>query len=294
MVNPSFPVSISISASANPVCSGTPVTFTATAVNQGSVPFYQWNVNGVNVGGNSSIFTYTPLNTDAVSCMLTSSLMNCVTNNPATSNTITMTVNPLNVVSVSITASANPVCQGTQVTFSAIAVNPGTSPFYQWKVNGENTGTNSSTYTYTPLNTDAVSCVLTSSLTNCVTNNPATSNTITMTVNPPVVVSVSIASSDNPVCQGTSVTFSATAINPGSSPVYQWKVNGVNAGTNVYTYSYTPLNNDVVSCVLTSSLTTCVTNNPATSNTVSMVVNPLMPVSVSITASANPVCRELL
>ena len=291
MVNPSFPVSISISASANPVCSGTPVTFTATAVNQGSVPFYQWNVNGVNVGGNSSIFTYTPLNTDAVSCMLTSSLMNCVTNNPATSNTITMTVNPLNVVSVSITASANPVCQGTQVTFSAIAVNPGTSPFYQWKVNGENTGTNSSTYTYTPLNTDAVSCVLTSSLTNCLTNNPATSNTITMIVNPPVVVSVSIASSDNPVCQGTSVTFSATAVNPGSSPVYQWKVNGVNAGGNSTTYSYTPLNNDVVSCVLTSSLTTCVTNNPATSNTVSMVVNPLMPVSVSISASANPVCQ---
>ena len=60
-VNPSFPVSVSISASANPVCSGTPVTFTATAANQGSAPFYQWNVNGVNVGGNSSIFSlYSP------------------------------------------------------------------------------------------------------------------------------------------------------------------------------------------------------------------------------------------
>jgi len=286
-------VNISISASANPVCQGSSVTFTATAINPGSSPIYQWEVNGVNQGTNSTTYTYTPLNNDAVSCVLTSSLTTCVTNNPATSNTITMTVNPPVVVSVSIAASANPVCQGTFVTFTATAVNPGSNPFYQWKINGANAGGNSSTYSYIPLNNDAVSCVLTSSLTTCVTNNPATSNTITMTVNPLSVVSVSIAASANPVCQWTTVTFTATAVNPGSSPVYQWKVNAVIVGGNSSTFTYTPLNNDAVSCVLTSSLTTCVTNNPATSNTVSMGVNPLMPVSVSITASANPVCAGL-
>jgi hypothetical protein len=86
-------------------------------------------------------------------------------------------------------------------------------------------------------------------------------------------VSVSITSSANPVCTGTSVTFTATPVNGGTSPSYQWKVNGTNAGTNSPVYSYVPLNNDIVTCVLTSNAP-CVTGNPATSNTVTMVVTP--------------------
>ncbi|MEI6435356.1 MAG: PKD domain-containing protein [Bacteroidota bacterium] len=84
-------------------------------------------------------------------------------------------------VSVSITASSNPVDEGTPVIFSASPVNGGTSPVYQWKVNGVNAGTNSNSYTYIPVNGDVVACILTSSAT-CVSGNPATSNTVTMTV----------------------------------------------------------------------------------------------------------------
>ena len=293
VVYPNLAVSIQVSPSANPVCAGTNVTYTATALNGGSSPVYQWKVNGLDVGTNSLTYTYVPLNGDVVSCVLISSITYCVSNNPATSNAITMTVNPSYPVDVSISASANPVCSGIPVIFTALPVNGGSSPVYQWKVNGSTTGTNSATFSYSPSNNDQVQCILTSSYTLCTSNNPAASNTITMTVNPLSVVSVSIAVSANPVCSGTPVTFTATPVNGGSSPVYQWKVNAVIVGGNSSTFTYTPLNNDAVSCVLTSSLTTCVTNNPATSNTVSMGVNPLMPVSVSITASANPVCAGL-
>jgi PKD repeat protein len=85
-------------------------------------------------------------------------------------------------VGVSVAASANPVDEGTEVTFTATPSHGGTTPSYQWKVNGNNAGTNSSTYAYIPADGDAVTCILTSGET-CVTGNPATSNTITMAVN---------------------------------------------------------------------------------------------------------------
>ena len=286
-VTAAVPVSVTIVASANPVCEGTPVTFTATPVNGGAAPSYQWKVNGVNAGTNTPTYTYVPVNGDHVTCVLTSSLT-CVTGNPATSNTIDMSVTPLLPVSVSIVASANQVCAGTLVTFTATPVNGGTTPAYQWKVNGLAVGTNTPTYTYVPVDGDLVTCELTSSLT-CVTDNPATSNTIVMSVTAVLPVSVSIVASANPVCEGTPVTFTATPVNGGVTPSYQWKVNGVNAGTDNGVYTYTPANGDLVSCVLTSNLP-CVSGNPATSNVVTMTVDPKLPVSVTIVASANPVC----
>lgn len=176
-------------------------------------------------------------------------------------------------VSVSIVADQSSVCAGTTVTFTATPTNGGTSPVYQWKKNGNNVGSNSNTYSYVPVQGDVITCVLTSNL-SCVTGNPATSNAITMTVTTPLAVSVSIVANNNPICAGSSVTFIATPVNGGTTPSYQWKVNGVNAGTNNSSYTYVPLNGDIVTCVLTSSLT-CTTNNPATSNVITMTVNAL-------------------
>jgi PKD repeat protein len=109
----------------------------------------------------------------------------------------------------------------------------------------------------------------------CATGSPATSNIVTMTVNPALPVSVSIAPSANPVCAGTSVTFSATPTNGGTSPDYQWKVNGNNAGNNSAVFSYIPVNNDLVTCELTSNAT-CATGNPATSNDINMMISNLL------------------
>ncbi|MEI6899649.1 MAG: FISUMP domain-containing protein, partial [Bacteroidota bacterium] len=99
----------------------------------------------------------------------------------------------------------------------------------------------------------------------CVTGNPATSNTITMVGNLGLPAGVSITASPNPFCPGTAVTFTATPNNGGSNPFYQWKVNGVNAGTNLSTYSYNPVIGDKVTCLMNSNLA-CVSGNPALSN----------------------------
>lgn len=92
-----------------------------------------------------------------------------------------------------------------------------------------------------------------------------------------------VSSASNPVKAGTSVTFTATAINGGSNPLFQWKLNGVNIGTSSSqnTYTTTTLkNNDEVSCVLTSNLSGVV-GSPASSNVLKMSVVGTASVQVS-------------
>ena len=220
--------------------------------------------------------------------MLTSS-ETCASGTPATSNTITTTVNAVLPVSVTIASSDadNIICAGTSVTFTATPTNGGSTPSYQWKLNGANVGANQATYTTSTLASgDQVSVVLTSSET-CASGSPATSNAITTTVNAVLPVSVTIASSDadDIICAGTSVTFTATPTNGGSTPSYQWKLNGANVGANQATYTTTGLNNnDAVSVVLTSS-ETCASGSPAASNTITTTVNAVLPVSVTIASS---------
>ncbi|MEI6436261.1 MAG: hypothetical protein WCP32_15610, partial [Bacteroidota bacterium] len=201
---------------------------------------------------------------------ITASAAGC--NGPATA-THTVSVNPLLPASVSI--AANPtgaICAGTSVTFTATPTNGGT-PTYQWK-NGATTitGATNSTYTSAALTNGAVITVVMTSNTTCATGSPATSNAVTMVVNPLLPASVSIAASANPVCLNTNITFTATPVNGGTSPVYQWKLNGVNAGTNSTTYSNASLSDgDIITCTLTSSAV-CVTGSPATSNAVTMSI----------------------
>ena len=268
-------------------CPGTNITFTATPVNGGSNPVYDWEVNGSSVGTNSPTYSSSTLNTgDVVSCQMTSN-SSCATGSPATSNSLTITIT--STLSASVIISANPginICAGTSVTFTATPYNGGT-PSYQWNVNGTNVGTNSDTYTTSTLaNSDVISCVMTASE-SCATNNPATSNSLTVVLNPLLPSSVSIV--QNPtgtVCSGTAVTFTATSVNGGINPVYQWQVNGVDVGSNSSVYVTSALNDgDVVNCQMTSSLS-CVTANPAVSNDETASVTP-GPVTPTITQNGD-------
>ena len=241
-------------------------TFSWTA--SGSSPY----VSGYAAGGGDTInqlLTNTNNVNETVTYLITPFTGNCAGN----AVSYVVTVVPLKTVNVSVSASATTVCQGTPVTFTATPVNGGLNPIYQWRINGINAGTNNSVYSYSPVNNDVITCMLTSDVA-CPAGNPATSNPVTMTVNPVLPASVTIAASANPVCAGTSVTFTATPVYGGTSPQFQWKVNGFNAGTNSLLYSYIPLNGDMVWCVMTSNLM-CVSGSPAASDKIIMVSSPV-------------------
>jgi len=119
-VNPNLPVSLSIAASANPVNTGTPVTFTATPTNGGSAPLYQWKVNTTIVpGATNSTYTYVPVNNDAINCVMTSNAA-CIIGNPATSNTVTMSVLsvPLNKTVTGTVANSQSKCYNATNTIT--------------------------------------------------------------------------------------------------------------------------------------------------------------------------------
>ena len=97
--------------------------------------------------------------------------------------------------------------------------------------------------------------------------------TLHLTITTPVTPGISIAANPSgSIVAGTSVIFTATPTNAGTSPVYQWKKNGNSVGTNSATYTDAGLaNNDVISCVLTAN-NVCQTIAVANSNGIAMTV----------------------
>jgi hypothetical protein len=126
---------------------------------------------------------------------------------------IDQTVNP----SVTIGVSSNPVCTNTEVTFTAFPVLGGDSPTFQWKLNGQNVGTNSPVYTNSSLQSgNMVYCILTSSEV-CIAQPSAQSNNILMTVYQYPVVTIAPIPNDT-TCITESITLYAG--NPGCE--YIW------------------------------------------------------------------------
>jgi Secretion system C-terminal sorting domain len=205
------------------------------------------------------------------------------------SGSVTVVVNPVVTPFVSISSGAgDTVCSGTFTTFSALATNGGSTPSYQWTINGMSAGFGSS-YSYIPLNGDVVGLTMTSTALCAV---PAMVNTSkTMTVQTTQTPSVNIAANPGEVvCQGTTVTYTAAPSNGGSSPIYVWKRNGLVVGSSS-TYVYVPANDDIITAELTSNYH-CRTTTTVVSNSIKMEVNvatvPVVTITVNPGATVAP------
>lgn len=292
-INPSITASVSISESTNTICTGGSVTFTATPTNGGTAPSYQWFVDGNPVAGEtSSIFTSTSLaNGASVTVQMTSNPAPCLIGSPATSNAVSITVNPVLIPSVAVIANTTSACTGAAIIFTATPTNGGTTPSYQWFVDGNPVaGQTNSTFTSTSLASGvSVTVQMTSNATPCLSVPTATSSAIVVTINPLITASVTISASTNTICAGSSVTFTATPTNGGSAPSYQWFINGNPvAGQTSSTFTSTTIPNGAsVTVQMTSNATPCLVGSPATSNAEAIVVNPSPVVTVT---NNGPLC----
>ena len=76
------------------------------------------------------------------------------------------------------------------------------------------------------------------------------------------------------ICSGLTATFTANFGNGGTSPILQWVKNGVNVGSNTYSYSDSLLNNrDSIRCILTSNATCNTGPSSVSSNELYITLN---------------------
>ena len=280
------PPAPSISAGNNgPVCDGSNVTLTATPSGYAS---YSWSGPGTINNANTDVATGVTPADNAVYTVT-------ITDGSGCSNTASTTVSVVNNAAVSVSISVAPdveICSGATATFTATPVNGGATPTYKWYVNGvEQLGETNSTFVTTAINDqDQVYCEVTSSIT-CTTGSPATSNTITMTVAGLITADVTLAADNSTVCDGSSVTLTATPTGSGNFPVYDFYLNNslVQTGSSL-TYTYVPANGDQVYVVMTSSFD-CAIGSPATSNTETITVNPVPAAPVITPGGATTFCN---
>lgn len=241
------------------ICTGTPVTFTATAVNGGTSPVYQWKKNGAVVGTNSRVYTNSALkNNDVITCTLTSNA-SCAPSVQTVSAPVTMAVEAIPSVAVT-TAGPTTFCTGTNALTLNATANPGYS--YQWK-KGVNNISGAINISYQPTASATYKVLVTTSA-GCTKLSPG----VVVKVNPLPAAS---ASANGPLtfCAGTTpLTLTA---NNGNGYTYQWlkgstQISGANANTYMPTASaaYKVQVTDSNGCSKTSpGITVSVTPLPA-------------------------------
>lgn len=288
VVNPNISPTVNISA--NPsgvVCAGASVVFTAVPTNAGGgVVTYDFKVNGTSVQSSSSnIFTTTTLsNGNAVSCDITIVGGTCLTSTSASSNSINMVVNPNITPALNITANpSGTICTGTMVTFTAATTNTGGGTVnYNFKINGASVqnGPLNTFATTSLVNGNNVTCDITISSGTCLAVNTASSNTVIISVNSSPNPTINItANPAGAICTGTPVTFTAIPANVGTTPTFQWQLNGINVSGGGLTYIGNNLSDgDKVNCVM-NTVTSCSVTPFVYSDTLIMVVKAVPVIS---------------
>jgi hypothetical protein len=192
-------------------CVGQSATFSVTATGTGLT--YQWRENGANIPG-ATAGSYALASVGASDAGSYDVVISGACSSAVTSTTATLTVH----AAPAITAqpSNQTVCVGAPASFSVTA--SGTGPFsYQWRKNGAaiNGATNSSYNIAAAAASDAGSydVVVTGAC------GSVTSSAASLTINTPP--SVTADPTDQTVCAGASVTFTAAA---SGAPTVQWQV----------------------------------------------------------------------
>jgi len=185
-----------------------------------------------------------------------------------TSNTTnSFTINPANIPNISISSNNTTCCSGNELIFNSLPNNEGTSPTYEWLLNGQPQNVNSTTFSTSSLNDGDIVCLQMTSNINCAFNAIVNSNELNIAVNPIVTPSAEIYSYFSTIQKGQTVNINSFLSNCGDNPVYQWSINGVNIENNLPVLITDTLTGGSEIKLVVTSNAQCLTSNTAVSNT---------------------------
>lgn len=264
MVNPQ-PI-IPLTGSNTPVCVGMGLNL-AAASNAGAS--YSWT--GPN--GFSSAAQNPTRNNIGIADAGTYSVIATLNGCSSVAGSTAVVVNPAPFVTI-YSNPADSICQGSPITFVALPANTST-PTYRWTKNSSPSvlGTSNTFISTTINNNDLIRCEITE-IQKCGVPFTDTSNEIKMTVLSWVTPSVSItANPPAPLSPNQLISFTATPVNGGSKPQYQWTRNGTNViGANAAGWSTQQLSNNDVICVSLTSSEKCPQPKMVQSNCITVTV----------------------
>ncbi|MFY7883884.1 MAG: beta strand repeat-containing protein, partial [Dolichospermum sp.] len=185
--------------------------------------------------------------------------VNNITSHPTANYFRAITYTP----SITISTLTNSICSGNTTTFTAVSVDGGTSPVYDWRRNNISVGSGSSIDFYGgTLNTgDIITCVLTANNA-CQTISTVTSNSILLIVKPSPVVAQTTNQAGTAVTAASICTLGNAGITRfgNSTPFGTWSssnssvatvnnqgyVTGISNGTATISYTLASTNGCVV------------------------------------------------
>jgi gliding motility-associated-like protein len=197
--------------------------------------------------------------------------------------------------SITITGPTDTICVGASATFTAVAMNAGVNPRFQWVLDGQDVGTNSTTYTFNNfVNNDVVTCLVTAdpTCTSC-GSGFISSNGIVVHVTPLGDPVISVFTRSDTVCIGDTALFTAGSSHAGANPSFTWEVNGVATGTTGQRFLYAGYTTgDVVQCLLSidQNYRCALQNSVNSAPIVLLAVNQPNP-SVTIIGSPAEACQ---
>ena len=196
---------------------------------------------------------------------------------------------PLSPASRPVVTLPPAICKGSNstVTISSGSLNNAT----EWKwYTGSCGGTLAGTGTSIRVSPTATTTYYVRGEGNCVA--PGECATVSLTVTDAALPSITISTSTPLHCFNVGSQFAATVTGSVSNPVYQWKRNGVNTGTNSPSYLGSLNVNDVITCEL-SGTNTCGGPFTVVSNGITIQSNPGydLPPEVTTTATQQSICE---
>lgn len=213
------PPTFTATASSNSVCAGSSVTLNASS---GATNF-TWSGPGLNATTGTSV-TATPPTAGLQTYTVTGMGNGCTA-----TKTIILTVNAL--PSISITPPDTLICAGTAVTLTASG-----AATYSWSPAATlNTSSGASVVAVPASNTTYTAAGMLNGCSNTATRSISLTNSVT----PSVTITMG-------GCSGNSLLFTASAVNGGLNPQYQWYVNNVLQGVSSNSFTLNNASNGTI------------------------------------------------